>query len=63
MVPLRDETTVRLLAAFRNVMAEMPGGLACIEEGELAGQDDWDEEEATAQAKCWWGVFARSMKD
>ncbi len=58
MVPLRDDTTVRLLSSFRALMQDR-NGLACIEEGELAGQDDWGEDEQETQVKCWWGVFAQ----
>jgi hypothetical protein len=58
MVPLRDETTIGLLSTFRAIMSKGKG-LACAEEGELVGQDDWDEEEEESQLRCWWGVFAR----
>ena len=51
MVPLRDKTTVRLLSAFRDAMAP----LVCREEDELAGQDDWGDDDV----RCWMGVFSR----
>jgi len=59
MVPQRDETTVRLLEAFKQAMLDLQTPLFCDEEDELAGQDDWVEDEDEGQVKCWMGVFSR----
>ncbi|KAF6836902.1 hypothetical protein CMUS01_05265 [Colletotrichum musicola] len=61
MVPLRDETTKKLLESFRNAMGKQEPPLTCIEEGILKGQDDWDEAEEGNQVSCWWGIFARQQ--
>lgn len=61
MVPLRDETTKRLLKSFRDAMGRQDPPLTCIEEGILDGQDDWDEAEEGNQVNCWWGIFAREQ--
>ncbi|WQF87193.1 Putative lysine methyltransferase, S-adenosyl-L-methionine-dependent methyltransferase superfamily [Colletotrichum destructivum] len=61
MVPLRDETTKRLLRLFRDTMGSQEMSLVCIEEGTLDGQDDWGEAEEGTQVTCWWGIFARKQ--
>jgi hypothetical protein len=60
MVPVRDQTTIGLVSAFRACMTQE--ALVCIEEDELTGQDDWDEDQEDAQVRCWLGVFARQEK-
>lgn len=62
MVPLRDETTMRLLKSFKDVMDTQELPLTCIEEGNLDGQDDWDEAEEGSLVRCWWGIFARKQQ-
>ncbi|KAH6657876.1 S-adenosylmethionine-dependent methyltransferase-like protein [Truncatella angustata] len=57
MVPMRDDTTRRLLAKFRDFLADGKRPLACLEEHRLMGQDDWGEDEEPPQIECWWGVF------
>ena len=59
MVPKRDETTLRLLEAFKQAMLDLDTPLFCDEEDELAGQDDWIEDEDGGQVKCWLGIFSR----
>lgn len=59
MVPQRDATTVRLLDAFRQAMLDLDGPLSCVEEDELAGQDDWVEDDEGGNVRCWLGVFSR----
>ncbi|OHE97427.1 hypothetical protein CORC01_07209 [Colletotrichum orchidophilum] len=49
MVPLRDETTKKLLKTFRDAMGSQGRPLNCIEEGTLDGQDDWGEDEEGTQ--------------
>ncbi|KAF4125149.1 putative methyltransferase [Geosmithia morbida] len=51
MVPLRDETTVRLLKDFKEAMAGLVTPLACDDgqEEELEGQDDWDSASPAAR--------------
>jgi hypothetical protein len=66
MVPLRDETTKRLLASFREQMSSQPTPFRSIEEGTTSGQDDWDEDDReddseTTGLQCWWGVFQRQQ--
>ncbi|CAM1504292.1 Fc.00g018830.m01.CDS01 [Cosmosporella sp. VM-42] len=58
MVPKRDEITVRLIEAFKQTMLDLDTPLFCEEEDELAGQDDWGNEEG-GQVRCWLGVFSR----
>jgi len=62
MVPLRDQTTLGLLDSFRAILAQAPEPLACVDQGELAGQDDWDDDEESSHVQCWWGVFCRQIK-
>ncbi|KAG5983824.1 hypothetical protein E4U55_007057 [Claviceps digitariae] len=59
MVPQRDATTVRLLDAFKQAMRHLDGPLSCIEEDELAGQDDWIEDDEAGNVRCWLGIFSR----
>ncbi|KPM37370.1 hypothetical protein AK830_g9216 [Neonectria ditissima] len=59
MVPRRDATTARLLEAFKQAMLDLETPLFCEEEDELAGQDDWVEDEDAGQVRCWLGVFSR----
>ncbi len=61
MVPRRDDTTVALLATFKDRMAQH--ALACVEEGSVAGRDDWGDGHETYQVECWWGVFARRAEE
>lgn len=59
MVPLRDDTTLRLRAAFRAILEGGEGGegrLTCYEEQELEGQDDWE----ASSVRCWLGIFGRA---
>ncbi|KAF9875899.1 hypothetical protein CkaCkLH20_06831 [Colletotrichum karsti] len=63
MVPLRDETTKKLLKTFREVMSQQGRPLTCIEEGTLDGRDDWGEAEEGSPVSCWWGVFARKPQE
>ena len=60
MVPQRDGVTIRLLAAFQEAMGKANNPLVCLEEGRLAGQDDWEEDEETPPVECWWGIFKRN---
>lgn len=59
MVPLRDETTKRLLESFRQEMLDLDTPLFCEKEEELAGQDDWTSDDEEGQVNCWLGVFSR----
>jgi hypothetical protein len=61
MVPQRDATTVKLLAALRDQMTLKPTPVICLEETMVAGKDDWgaSEDEEAGQVKCWLGIFAR----
>lgn len=59
MVPQRDDTTVRLRDAFKAAMVALESPIFCDEEDELAGQDDWVEDEEGGHVKCWLGVFSR----
>lgn len=60
MVPQRDETTKGLKEALKAAMQEnSEDRLVCCEEDELAGQDDWIEDEDGGHVKCWLGVFSR----
>lgn len=64
MVPQRDATTVKLLAAFRDEMASKENPFVCLEETVVAGQDDWggDEDEEGGNVQCWLGIFGRQSK-
>ncbi|KAF5012085.1 hypothetical protein FDECE_1859 [Fusarium decemcellulare] len=59
MVPRRDATTERLLESFRQAMLDLDTPLFCEEEDELAGQDDWIEDDEAGRVRCWLGVFSR----
>jgi hypothetical protein len=59
MVPRRDTTTERLLESFRQAMLDLDTPLFCEEEDELAGQDDWVEDDEAGNVRCWLGVFSR----
>ncbi|CAF3599797.1 unnamed protein product [Fusarium graminearum] len=59
MVPRRDATTERLLESFRQAMLDLDTPLFCEEEDELAGQDDWVEDDEAGNVRCWLGVFSR----
>ncbi len=59
MVPRRDKTTIGLLAKFRQHMAQQRVRLTCVEEGAVPCQDDWGDDDETAEVECWWGIFAR----
>ncbi|KAI5467305.1 putative methyltransferase-domain-containing protein [Mariannaea sp. PMI_226] len=59
MVPKRDATTVRLLEAFKQAMLDLETPLFCEEEDELAGQDDWVDNDEAGQVRCWLGIFSR----
>ncbi|RSM10627.1 hypothetical protein CEP52_003461 [Fusarium oligoseptatum] len=59
MVPRRDATTERLLESFRQAMLDLETPLFCEEEDELAGQDDWIEDDEAGRVRCWLGVFSR----
>ncbi|CEI64605.1 hypothetical protein FVEN_g12011 [Fusarium venenatum] len=59
MVPRRDVTTGRLLESFRQAMLDLDTPLFCEEEDELAGQDDWIEDDEAGNVRCWLGVFSR----
>ncbi|KHN96777.1 uncharacterized protein MAM_05333 [Metarhizium album ARSEF 1941] len=59
MVPQRDGATIRLLEAFKRAMLALDGPLFCVEEDELAGQDDWAGDDDEGCVRCWLGVFSR----
>lgn len=60
MVPLRDETTRRLLGDFRRSMLALVTPMDCDEEAQLAGQDDWAQGGEDGEGvKCWLGIFSR----
>ncbi|KAK2592374.1 Protein-lysine N-methyltransferase rrg1 [Conoideocrella luteorostrata] len=59
MVPRRDATTVKLLHAFKQAMLDLEEPLVCGEEDELAGQDDWVDDDEGGRVQCWLGVFSR----
>ncbi|KAL5088050.1 hypothetical protein Trisim1_007218 [Trichoderma cf. simile WF8] len=59
MVPMRDNITRTLLEAFKQAMLDLETPLFCEEESELAGEDDWGEDEEEGQVKCWLGIFSR----
>ncbi|KAF5018206.1 hypothetical protein F66182_9825 [Fusarium sp. NRRL 66182] len=59
MVPRRDATTERLLESFRQAMLDLDTPLFCEEEEELAGQDDWVDDDEAGNVRCWLGVFGR----
>lgn len=57
MVPKRDAATEGLLKSFLRLMAGGEAPIDCLEQGELASQDDWEAN--GDEVKCWWGVFGR----
>ncbi|XP_044719989.1 lysine methyltransferase domain-containing protein [Hirsutella rhossiliensis] len=59
MVPRRDATTRRLLEAFKQAMLDLEAPLFCDQEDELAGQDDWVDDDEAGVVQCWLGVFSR----
>ncbi|KAK0618006.1 putative methyltransferase-domain-containing protein [Bombardia bombarda] len=66
MIPMRDETTDRLLAIFKSEMLGQKssgdgGPLFCVAESLVSGQDDWgaEDDEESRHVGFWWGVFAR----
>lgn len=59
MVPRRDAATERLLASFKQAMLALDPPLYCCDEDELAGQDDWVDDDDEGQVRCWLGVFSR----
>lgn len=59
MVPQRDGTTRKLRDAFKEAMLNLETPLFCDEEDELAGQDDWIEDDEAGHIKCWMGIFSR----
>lgn len=63
MVPLRDETTKRLLSVFRDRLTEDDRQIICVEEDTVPGEDDWDEDDDSHALDCWWGVLRRSMTE
>lgn len=65
MVPQRDATTVKLLAAFRDEMASKRNPLFCLEETLVQGEDDWggDDDDEGAHVKCWLGIFGRRSEN
>ncbi|KAK3329448.1 putative methyltransferase-domain-containing protein [Apodospora peruviana] len=64
MVPQRDETTKKLLAALRTELTQQSSPLVCVEESIVAGEDDWDDNadhDDSEPVGFWWGIFKRSM--
>ncbi|KAI8628916.1 putative methyltransferase-domain-containing protein [Xylariaceae sp. FL1651] len=59
MVPIRDQTTKKLIAQFRSKMGNGALPLTALEEHTTVGQDDWGEDEETRAVECWWSVFGR----
>ncbi|PHH85272.1 hypothetical protein CDD83_670 [Cordyceps sp. RAO-2017] len=59
MVPQRDAATARLLEAFKQAMLDLEAPLLCDDEDELAGQDDWVDDDDAGAVRCWLGVFSR----
>lgn len=59
MVPQRDAATAKLLPALRALLAQGDSPVVCLEEDILPCQDDWDENDESAQLECWWGIFGR----
>lgn len=59
MVPQRDETTKQLRDTFKREMLDLETPLFCDEEAELAGQDDWVDDDESGRVKCWLGIFSR----
>lgn len=59
MVPQRDDTAKRLINEFKATMLSLQPPLACCEEEDLAGQDDWVENEEEGHVRCWLGIFSR----
>ncbi|KAI0444352.1 putative methyltransferase-domain-containing protein [Xylaria telfairii] len=61
MVPLRDQTTNRLIAKFRSSMNAGASPLITLEEHILAGQDDWGDDDDSQTVECWWAIFGRQL--
>ncbi|KAK5992784.1 Protein-lysine N-methyltransferase EFM2 [Cladobotryum mycophilum] len=59
MVPRRDETTKRLMESFKQAMLDLETPLFLEQEDELAGQDDWIEDDEEGHVRCWLGIFSR----
>ncbi|KAI0405798.1 S-adenosylmethionine-dependent methyltransferase-like protein [Xylaria palmicola] len=59
MVPMRDETTKRLVLQFRSRMNDGPLHLAPLEEHVLTGQDDWGDDDEPQIVECWWAIFGK----
>ncbi|ODA76107.1 hypothetical protein RJ55_08390 [Drechmeria coniospora] len=61
MVPLRDPATVCLLESFRKAVQDLETPLFCVQEDELAGQDDWTGDADGGRVRCWLGIFSRAQ--
>lgn len=59
MVPQRDDITIGLISAFRDLMAAKCPSLICLEESLEFGQDDWGNGDEEEQVNCWLGIFGR----
>ncbi|KAB5549937.1 putative methyltransferase-domain-containing protein [Coniochaeta sp. 2T2.1] len=59
MIPLRDETTRKLKAAFLEEMLNQSNPLVAVDQDFVTGQDDWGEDDEGQEVNCWWGIFAR----
>lgn len=59
MVPLRDETTKKLLAAFCKELTHQSRPFVRVEASIEKGQDDWGGDDEAQQVDCWWGIFRR----
>jgi len=56
-LPMRDKSTEAMCQDLRDLMADR--GFDLIEDGLESGFDDWEENGARAEVRCWWGVFSR----
>lgn len=62
MVPIRDQTTRRLITQFQSHMKEGSLPLGALEEHVLTGQDDWGDDDDEPQAvECWWAIFGKQL--
>ena len=61
MVPLRDDFTATSIGTLKEAMARQSSPLACIEQDEVSGQDDWSDASTgeSQHIKYWWGMFRR----
>ncbi|KAK1755006.1 putative methyltransferase-domain-containing protein [Echria macrotheca] len=62
MVPERDDVTRGLLRMFRLELGRTETPLCCVQEGTVAGEDDWgngDDDDDARQVGFWWGIFKR----